>query len=410
RYQARGAAVRRLSLGQFNAVIGLDPLAQTLEVEGLTTYETAVDYALARGFLPLVAPELKHITVGGATVGIGIESTCFRHGFVHDGLVEADVLLPGGRVVTCTADNEYADLFRALPNSYGTLGYILRAKIRVHPARAFVHLAVERFADPGRYLDAMLAATETGDNDFVEGLVFDTSRCLLMTGRFADSVPRVDDILRKNIFYKLLEERGEIYLRARDYIFRYDPEWFWNIPDTLPYKLFRRYAPERFRNSGFYTRYVAFKGRLRERLGLGPDTETEPLIQDWEVPWRNSEALLRFALENVDLGGLPWAAVPIKPLSRPTLYPVAPRHMYFNLGCYCQVRRPPGKPPYYYTRIVDDACFGLGGIKMLYSSSFLDEKDFDAHYNGTAYHALKQKYDPAGKASTLYRKVAIPSH
>ena len=32
-----------------------------------------------------MAPELKHITVGGATVGIGIESTCFRYGFVPKG-------------------------------------------------------------------------------------------------------------------------------------------------------------------------------------------------------------------------------------------------------------------------------------------------------------------------------------
>ena len=133
RYQPRGAAVRRLSLGEFNHVLHLDKTARTVEVEGLTTYETVVRHCLKEGFLPLVAPELKHITVGGATVGIGIESTCYRYGFVHDGLREADVLLPGGTIVTARADNEHADLFNALPNSYGTLGYILRAKIALHP-------------------------------------------------------------------------------------------------------------------------------------------------------------------------------------------------------------------------------------------------------------------------------------
>ena len=60
-------AARRLSLAEFNEVVRLDEAAATLDVEGLTTYEKTVDYALARGFLPLVAPELKHITVGGAT-------------------------------------------------------------------------------------------------------------------------------------------------------------------------------------------------------------------------------------------------------------------------------------------------------------------------------------------------------
>jgi FAD/FMN-containing dehydrogenase len=116
RYQPRGTAVRRISLREFNGVLSIDPAARSAEVEGLATYETVVRACLAHGLLPLVAPELKHITVGGATVGIGIESTCFRYGFVHDGLLEADVLLPGGEIVTCRPDNEHADLFRALPN------------------------------------------------------------------------------------------------------------------------------------------------------------------------------------------------------------------------------------------------------------------------------------------------------
>ena len=138
RYQPRGAAARRLSLGEFNHVLGIDKATHTVEVEGLTTYETVVRYCLEHGFLPLVAPELKHITVGGATVGIGIESTSYRYGFVHDGLREADVLLPEGTIVTARADNERQDLFDALPNSYGTLGYILRATIALHRAGPYV--------------------------------------------------------------------------------------------------------------------------------------------------------------------------------------------------------------------------------------------------------------------------------
>ena len=47
RYQPRGAAARRLSLGEFNHVLALDAAARTVEVEGLTTYETVVRYCLA---------------------------------------------------------------------------------------------------------------------------------------------------------------------------------------------------------------------------------------------------------------------------------------------------------------------------------------------------------------------------
>ena len=406
RYEPRGAAARRISLRDFNHVLNVDPVARTAEVEGLTTYETVVRHCLTLGFLPLVAPELKHITVGGATVGIGIESTCFRYGFVHDGLIEADVLLPSGKIVTARADNEHADLFNGLPNSYGTLGYILRAKIALHAAAPYVHLHIEPFRDVALYLDAMRTATLSPDLAFVEGLFFEDGRYYLMTGRFADSVPQTDDIVRRHVFYRLVEQRRDIYLTTFDYIFRYDPDWFWNVPETGFYNVFRRLAPESWRNSAFYTKYVAMKRKALGAIGVHDD-RTEPLIQDWEVPWRHAEELTRFAIDNVDLAGRPWAAVPIKAPRRPTLYPIQPNELYFNLGCYCQVQRPDGMAPYHYTKILDKKCFELGGIKMLYSSSFLSETEFDALYNGAAYRELKAKYVAGGNAQTLYKKVAL---
>ena len=409
RYAPRTVAATRVSLGEFNRVIALDEDAATIEVEGLTTFETIVSETLPRGFLPLVAPELKHITIGGATVGIGIESTCFRYGFVHDSLIEADVLLPDGSIVTCTPENEHADLFFALPNSYGTLGYILRAKIKLHRARPFTLLTMTVFNEPAAYLDAMREACENGSHDFVEGLFFEDRRFVLMTGRMTEHAAYVDDILRKDIFYRLVETRREISLRTHDYIFRYDPEWFWNIPETWAYDLFRRFAPEQCRNSSFYTKYVALKERVRERVTGGAPKDTEPLIQDWEVPWERGVELIEFCLAEVDLGGRPWAAVPIKTPRTPTLYPIQAETLYFNLGCYCQVARPEGRGNYYYTRIMDRKCFDLGGIKMLYSSTFLDEAEFNRRFNGAAYSALKHKYDPNGHALGLYAKVAAAS-
>lgn len=407
RYHPRTPAGRRLSLSEFDGVIHLDAGRRQLDVEGLATQETIVAHCLPQGLLPLVTPELRHITIGGATVGIGIESSGFRHGFVHDALVEADVLLPGGEVVTCSRDNEHADLFRALPNSYGTLGYILRARIALQPASPFVHLAVRRYGDADEYLEAMREATTHDDVDFVEGLFLEDGRFFLMVGRFRDDVPALDDIVRRHVFWKLVTERSDIFLRTKDYIFRYDYDWFWNVPDTGPYALFRRLAPRSWRNSGFYTRYAACKRKLTEFLPGDSGEDTEPLIQDWEVPWRHAGELVRFCLENVELGGRPWAALPIRPASRPTLYPVEPGELLFNLGCYCQVRKPAGMGPYHYTRIMDRKCFELGGIKMLYSSTFIDEPAFDARFNGDAYRALKRKYDPEGRAPTLFEKVAV---
>jgi FAD/FMN-containing dehydrogenase len=409
-FRYRPAAARRhsgVSLAGFNRVIDVDAERSTLDVEGLATFETIVNATLARGLLPLVSPELKHITIGGATVGIGIESSCFRHGFVHDSLIEAEVLLPGGRIVLARPDNEHADLFRALPNSYGTLGYILRAKIRLMPARPWVHLRTARFSDLALLLEAMRAATDDASVDFIEGLFYAGGPFYLTCTRFAARVPRVDDIVRDHIFYKLIQHEPDVYLTARDYIFRYDPEWFWNLPETWPYRLFRRHAPLALRSSGFYTRYTRWKRMLQQRLPWSTKEDVEPLIQDWEVPWECAAELIEFAMRETDLGGKPWVVTPIRTAVKPTLYPLEANRLYLNLGCYCQVKKVPGKADYWYTRILDDKCFALGGIKMLYSSTLLTSEQFWARYNGDAYRALKQRYDPGGRSQDLYAKCAL---
>jgi len=399
---------RSIALDDFNHVLSLDEQAQTVEVEGLITYEKLVAFTLSRGFLPTVSPELKHITVGGAIVGIGIESTCFRHGFVHDGLLEADVFLPDGRIVTCTPTNEHSDLFAGLPNSYGTLGYILRVKLRLIPALDNVQIDNRRFYSIETFFEAMEQASHQSEYDFVEGIFYSDDELYLTTGRFSREATQIEDIYRDHIYYKLLRADTSFYLDSFDYIFRYDPDWFWNIPEGGLYDLLRKYGPLSIRNSGFYNRYVDFTDRVKQRAGLGDGRDKrEPLIQDWQLPWSLAPEFVRYALANVDIQGQPWTGAPIHAIGSPTNYPIPANSLYFNMGCYCGTDRPRSDIDFYYTRILDSKCFELGGIKMLYSTTFLEPEEFSRLYNGSAYAELKKRYDPAGLSPTLYEKAVM---
>jgi hypothetical protein len=247
----------------------------------------------------------------------------------------------------------------------------------------------------------MRSATVQPGVDFIEGHVYSAERQYLTLSRFVDAAPQVYDIVRMNIFYRLLAEQPDVYLTAQDYLFRYDPDWFWNIPETRFYGWVRRYAPLRWRNSGVYKRYVDTKARLMRCLPWTPAYDEEPLIQDWEVPWEQGVGLTRAALAAVDLGGRPWLVTPIRSAGTATLYPVVPGRLYYNLGCYCQVRKAHGEA-YTATKRIDQACFERGGIKMLYSSSFLAKAAFDRVYNGAAYAELKKQYDPDMALGQLY--------
>ena len=50
--------------------------------------------------MPLVVPQLKTITLGGAVTGLGIESTSLRSGMPHESVTEMEILTGDGRVVT----------------------------------------------------------------------------------------------------------------------------------------------------------------------------------------------------------------------------------------------------------------------------------------------------------------------
>ncbi|PRC44208.1 FAD-linked oxidase, partial [Mycobacterium sp. ITM-2017-0098] len=128
-----------LDTSGLTGVISVDPDARTAEVAGMCTYEDLVAATLPYGLSPLVVPQLKTITLGGAVTGLGIESASFRNGLPHESVLEMDILTGAGEVVRASPD-QHADLFAAFPNSYGTLGYSVRLKIELESVKPFVAL------------------------------------------------------------------------------------------------------------------------------------------------------------------------------------------------------------------------------------------------------------------------------
>src|SRR6266702_3123063 len=134
------AARAGLDVSAFGHVLSVDPVTRSARVGGMTTYEDLCDATLPHQLMPLVVPQLKTITLGGAVTGLGIESTSLRNGMPHESVTELEILTGDGRVVVATDDNEHADLFRGFPNSYGTLGYSLSLTIELELVRPYVHL------------------------------------------------------------------------------------------------------------------------------------------------------------------------------------------------------------------------------------------------------------------------------
>jgi FAD/FMN-containing dehydrogenase len=363
--------------------------------------------------MPAVVPQLKSITLGGALAGIGIEATSFRRGLVHDTVREFDVLTGAGDIVTARPDNEHADLFFGFPNSYGTLGYALRVRADTLPVRPFVLVEHRRITRAGQFF-AQLAEecsrVAAGEADFIDGVVFARDELVLNAARFVDDAPYASDYTYRKIYYRSLLERNVDYLTTRDYLWRWDTDWFWcsrNVGAQNP--LLRRLFGRDRLNSRTYQRIM----RANTRLGVTRAIERtagwhrESIIQDVDIPLARADEFLDFYLR--EIGILPVWICPIGATPEAGRFPLFARSnaTYVNFGFWDVKRTRETHAPGHFNRLIERRVGELGGIKSLYSDSYFTREEFDAAYGGEAYARLKARYDPQSRLGDLYAKCVL---
>ncbi|GGI44234.1 FAD/FMN-containing dehydrogenase [Agromyces flavus] len=394
-------------------VIAVDPEARTAEVAGMCTYEHLVAATLAYGLTPLVVPQLKTITLGGAVTGLGIESASFRNGMPHESVLELDILTGAGEVVTASPD-EHADLFRAFPNSYGTLGYAVRLRIELEPVLPFVALTHVRFHTLDNLVAAMDRIVETGMHDgervdYLDGVVFSADESYLCLGAQTAAPGPTSDYTRQRIFYRSIQhDDGALHdrLTIHDYLWRWDTDWFWCSEGFgAQHPLIRRFWPRRYRRSSSYWKLM----RLARRYGIADGLERlkrrpprEWVIQDIEVPIGRTVEFLEWFLANVPIEPIWLCPVRMRDDEGWSLYPLRPRETYVNVGFWSTV--PVGATPGETNRAIEREVGDLDGHKSLYSEAFYSREEFDARYGGDAYRAVKERYDPDGRLLDLYAK------
>jgi FAD/FMN-containing dehydrogenase len=412
RFRADNAAPG-LDVSAFGHVLQVSPADRTAVVGGMTTYEDLVAATLPHGLMPLVVPQLKTITLGGAVSGLGIESTSLRSGMPHESVLEMEILTGDGTVVTAAPDSSHAALYRGFPNSYGTLGYALSLTIELEPVKPFVHLRHFPFSDPAQCMRAVAEVAAEGSYqghqaDFIDGTAFGLDELYLTIGKFSDVAPWRSDYTRERIYYQSIRGPREDFLTIGDYLWRWDTDWFWcSRPFGVQRPVVRRIWPRRYRRSDVYRKLVAFDRRHKLTAALDARRgapANEAVIQDVEIPVERAAAFLEFFLSEVGMSPVWMCPLRLRGEQTWPLYPMRPGQAYVNFGFWGTVALPPGESDGYFNRQVEDKVSELGGHKGLYSDSYYAKEEFWSLYNGLEYNELKQAYDPQGRLADLYDK------
>lgn len=416
RPRAQGSVVR-LDVARYTGVLALNEQEGWADVLGFTTYDDFTKVTLQKGWMPSVVPELKTITVGGAISGGGIESSSYREGFVHEGVLEMDILTGTGEVITASPDNAHAELFFGFPCSYGSLGYVLRARVKLLKVEPYMALTHQHFDNAGEAFKALKAACGRGRPEvsnpasqaklqLIDMTAFSPSEFYLTvaTAQPASSTP-VSNYTGRHIYYKSLREKQVDTLKIYDYLWRWDTDWFWcsrafGAQHPLLRPLYRLFGGL---NSAAYwkIRAVNERHRIAERLGLLKPTEW--VIQDVEIPYENAEAFLAFYARQVGIWPL-WICPAQSPQgARPfSLYRTDPDKLYLNFGFWGGVAKSEQKGAV--NRRIEAEVSALNGKKSLYSSAYYTREQFEQLYGGAAYAALKQRYDPDRAFKGFYEK------
>ncbi|MEB3034668.1 FAD-binding oxidoreductase [[Mycobacterium] nativiensis] len=416
RARAQGPAAG-LDASGLTDVLGVDPEDRTAEVAGMCTYEDLVAATLPFGLAPLVVPQLKTITMGGAVSGLGIESTSFRNGLPHESVLEMDVLTGAGELLTVSRD-QHEDLFRAFPNSYGTLGYSTRLRIELEPVKPFVALRHIRFDDLDDLVATMDRIIDTGGLDgdpvdYLDGVVFSPRESYLCAGFQTETPGAVSDYTGRDIYYRSIQHAQGIKddrLTISDYLWRWDTDWFWcSRAFGAQRPLVRRIWPRRYRRSSVYWKLIGYDqrfsiaDRIEKRSVRRPAAALrERVVQDIEIPLGRCREFLDWFFAHVPIEPVWLCPLRLRNEEDWPLYPIRPSGTYVNVGFWSSV--PAGATEGITNRLIEAKVSELDGHKSLYSDSYYTRTEFDALYGGEAYRKVKQAYDPDARLLDLYAK------
>lgn len=406
------------TLGHFKNILEIDSVSKIAHVGGMITFYDLVKETLKQGLLPEVVPELRGITVGGSVAGLAVESSSFKYGLVHEAVTEMEVLTGEGAILTCRRDNENSSLFYGMPNSYGTLGYAISAKLKLVSASPFVKLEHSKFDNLNEYFQAMEQSCKHPElYNFIDGAIFSPNLMVMTKATFAESAPYTSNYRQQGIYYKSIQEKDVDYLTTSDYIWRWDADSFWSTEGTvIQHPYVRQLFGDVMLRSDRLKMLGNFAGQMHKNVqkinsalfGSWPQKYRESIIQDVGIPIENCASFVSWLDEHI--GIYPLFVCPTQSPNPENKYPLWDLHqgsLACDIGIFGSRSVVAKTEKGHLNRQIEDAVEQSGGKKSLYSQSFFKENTFEKLYCNNGYHDLKKNYDPHNYFPSLYQKTVL---
>ncbi len=384
----------KLDVRDMNEIIEIDPIKKICIAEPGVTFVDLVDATMKHNLVPIVVPELKTITIGGAVAGCSIESMSYKHGGFHDSCLEYEIITAKGEVIVCKPDSL---LFQMMHGTFGTLGIISRLKFKLISAKPFVKVTYEKYGSLKDYKSAIYEHYKKKDIDFMDGIIHSPTEFVLSIGTFVDEAPYAHNYDWMRVYYKSTATRSEDYLKTPDYFFRYNK----GVTNVNPKSFLGRLFFGWFTNS---TRALKFANKFHKLLSH----KMIPVTVDLFIPYQKIDKFFDWYDKEVNhypLWCVPYRAPHIYEWISDDFKRNLKSDFFFDIAIY-GMRRDDGKN---YYKIIEDGLKKVGAIKTLISTNYYTEDEFWKIWNKSNYDKIKKKTDPDNIFRNLYNKTCRAS-
>lgn len=396
-------------------ILHIDPHRGVVRVEPMVTMGQITSALNPVGWTLAVVPELNALTVGGLINGFGIESSSHKYGLFQHICESLEIVTADGRLVRCSA-RENPEIFYAVPWSYGSLGFLVSAELKIIPAKKYVRLKylpfrsreefVARFAEESRR-----PAAEA--YDFIEGLMYSEQEGVLMLGMLDDEVAaggRVNAIDRfwKPWFYEharsFMQHGKEAveWIPLRQYYHRHTRALFWELKQIIP---FGNHPVFRYLLGWMAPPEISLL-KMTETKKLHELYDAHHMVQDLIVPLHTLERTLSVLHAEVDLYPL-WLC-PCRVFASPfrgMINALPDEEFFVDVGLYGE----PGVRPYDAAkthRRLEAFVRETMGFQALYADTYQTPDEFRAMFDHSLLDRVRQESGATAAFREPYQKVS----
>mmetsp|Transcript_22729 Transcript_22729/g.22928 ORF Transcript_22729/g.22928 Transcript_22729/m.22928 type:complete len:609 (-) Transcript_22729:1029-2855(-) len=423
----------RIMTHDLTSILSVDFENMTITAEPGVNMGQITHYLVPKGYALLIQVEMESLTIGGLSMGFGMETNSHVVGFFQESVVKYEMVLCDGRVQTVTEASD-PELFFALPWSCGTLGFLTAVTAKIVKVKPFMHVTYIPTYTNKEFASKLKELSESPNPPaFLEATVYSLETAVIQVAEFADvTTPEqkrkvhainwwwkpfyykwVETFIKKGEGKKGKEREGDEYIPLLHFYHRFTRSIFWEIEEMIPFSnhpLYRFFwgwmgAPE-------VSLLKLFQGPAIRKASVEAHVVQESImpIQDLEEgvekydEWFGVYPLLVFPLRVYDRGDLSGFLHPTKR----NLVPGTNWGIWVDLGAYGTPREVRNGRPWSAKKVIREMeawTRERGGFQAYYTDLFCTRKEFRQMYDHTLLDKCRKRLNATDAFPEVYDKI-----